>query len=150
MFSEQCQIPFDNVTFDNNKAEVSGGAIHLESSTVDIHNCKAKFNFAGDKGSFALISSNSKLKTNFLTINHINSNLISVTDGSEAEMNHVNLPDGNSYCPITATVKSHIYLVNIYSRDAEILKNSQNRRNVVCVDTSSSIEGTPTGMYSFF
>ena len=144
VFSEHCQVTFDSITFANNSAVISGGAIHSDSSVIDIHNCEAKGNFAKQKGEFALISSESTLKTNFLTLIDINSNLISITDSSEAEMNHVNLPDGSSYCPITATMKSHIKLVTIYSRDR---MNSQNRRKVTCVDTSSSVEGTKTGLF---
>ena len=147
VFSEQCEVTFDYVIFRNNIAEISGGAINSESSTIDIHNCVAQENFAREKGEFALISSESKLKTNFLTLTDINSNLISITDSSEANMKHVHLPDGISYCPITATMKSHISLVTNYFRDGKTIMNSQERRKVICVDHNSSVEGTPTGVF---
>ena len=47
---------------------MSGGAIYSKSSTVDIHNCKVEDNVAGGKGKFAMISSKSKLKANYLTL----------------------------------------------------------------------------------
>ena len=59
------------------------------------------------------------------------------------------LPDRNNYCPITATKKSHIYLETIYSRQRGTVINSQGRRKVICVDPSSSVEGTPTGVLLF-
>ena len=149
VFSKVCHITFDYVTFDNNIANISGGAINAESSALDIHNCEGKENFAREKGEFALISSNSIFKTYFLMLNDISSNLISITHGSEAEMKHVYLPDGSSYCPITVKMKSHINLVTIYSQDRETLMNSQKRMKVICVDTSSSVEGTPTGIIIF-
>ena len=102
VFSEHCQVTFDSVTFANNTAGISGGAIHSESSTVDIHNCKAEDNVAGGKGKFAMISSKSKFKTNYLTLIDVKRNAVVITNSSSAELRHVHLADGGYYCCITA------------------------------------------------
>ena len=68
VFSEECQVTLDYVTFDKNIANISGGAINSETSIIDIHNNVGKGNFARQKGEFALISSESTLKTKFLTL----------------------------------------------------------------------------------
>ena len=82
MFSEHCQVTFDSVTFVNNTAAISGGAIYCKSSVIDVHNCKAKDNSAGGKGKFAMISSKSKLELNYLTLINIKRNSVVITERS--------------------------------------------------------------------
>ena len=148
VYSEHCKVTFDFVTFSNNSAALNGGAINSESSVIDIHNCEAKYNSARSKGEFAMISSKSELKINYLALFDVKINSISIANSSEAEFRHVNLRDGNYYCPITVFNESHIHLVTIYSHNVitdETYRNSQNTRKDVCIDKTSSVEGTPTG-----
>ena len=136
------------VTFAKNTAEISGGAIHSESSVIDIHNCKAEDNVAGGKGKFAMISSKSKFKTNYLTLIDIKRNAVVITNSSSAELRHVHLADGGYYCCITALRDSNIYLT-IYTQGmvTEETHLDSYERNHVCRDKTSSIEGTPKGVF---
>ena len=143
-FLGHCQASFDHVTFANNTAGISGGAINSESSMIDIHNCKAEHNSAEEKGTFAMISSKSKLKTYYLTLTSIKRNSVVITESSSAELRHVHLAKRSDYCSITAFVDSHINLVTIYSQ-LEAYRTSD-KRKIVCVDSSSTTEGTPTGV----
>ena len=148
VFSEHCQVTFDSVTFANNTADISGGAIYSKSSTVDIHNCKAEDDAAGGKGKFAMISSKSKFKTNYLTLIDIKRNAVVITNSSSTELRHVHLADGGYYCCITALRDSNIYLT-IYSQGVitEEAHFDSYERNHVCRDKTSSIEGTPKGVF---
>ena len=141
MFSEHCQITFDSVTFVNNTAEISGGAIYSESSMVDIHNCKSEDNSATGNGKFAMISKKSKLKANYLTVIDIKRNSVVINESSSAELRHVHLANGSYYCSISAFMDSNIYLVTIYSQ--EIITDEE----YVCPDKTSSVKGTPTGVF---
>ena len=64
-----------------------------------------------------MISLKSKTKINYLTLIDVKSNSISIVHSSEAEFKHVHLQDGNYYCPITVSNKSHIHLASIYFHD---------------------------------
>ena len=149
VFSEHCQVTFDSLTFANNTADISGGAIQSISSMIDIHNCKAEDNFAGGNGNFAMISSKSKLRANYLTLIDIKRNSVVITERSSAELRHVTLVNGSYYCSISVVNGSNIYLVTIYSegiiREAHM---NSNERKHVCPDGTSSVEGTLTGIYS--
>ena len=150
MFSEHCQVTFDYVTFVNNTAETSGGAIESESSIIDIHNCKAEDNIAEKRGHFAMLRSKSKLKTNYLTLFDIKRNSIVISESSSAELRHVHLANGSYFCSISALINSNINLRSIYSERIltnEVLMNSYNRKHV-CPDETSSVEGTLTGIFS--
>ena len=148
MFSEHCQVTFDSVTFANNTVGISGGAIHSESSAVDIHNCKAGDNVAGGRGKFAVMSSKSKFKTNYLTLIDVKRNAVVITNSSSAELRHVHLADGGYYCCITALRDSNLYLT-IYSQGmiTEEAHLDSYERNHVCRDKTSSIEETPKGVF---
>ena len=145
VFAQYCQVTFDNITFANNTAEINGGAINSETSTIEIHNCEANGNSAGKKGNFALLNSKSKLMTNYLRLLNIKNNLISITKSSVATLRHVHLTDGNGYCPITVQMQSHIHLITIYSQDN--ITGESTTKDDICVDSNSSVEGTPTGIF---
>ena len=104
-------------------------------------------NIAGEKGRFAMISSNSKLRTIHFTIADSESNSILISDNSQAEMKHVILSDWKTYCPIIVLKMSNIVVRAIYFQHGSVHEKAQDEnRNIVCIDTSSSGQGAPSGM----
>ena len=93
-----------------------------------------------------MIRSKSKLQANYLTFFEATSNSIIITNSSEAELTHVRLSHGNYYCAISVLTESHINLVAISSQDA-ITEYKDLKRKKVCLDGSSTVEGTPTGIF---
>ena len=142
VFSESCQMTFDNNKIKSNIGLVNGGGIFLKASSLEMHNIESVNNFARMIGNFGLITMNSKFQSNYLHLYDKGGNAFIIYNDSLAEMKYTYLSTRNGYCPVIARINSRILMDHVYYAENN---DTRDDKNVVCTDSTSSALGTLDG-----